>query len=156
MKTIKHMVTDLMVKAWRSKTFEHALDDCTPEEVTRIKEQTEENKKHFDSWQEYASSASEFIVIDGKMFWIFLDAQGLEVLHRYNPLGTSVIDSDGVCFISQSIGRLVGPSDGNGNLLSFVNDKKSRTHFAGRAFLTRKYLARDLGFKVSELVCAVN
>lgn len=155
MKTIQHNTTEIMVKAWRSRTFEHALDDCTPEEITRLNKDIEESK-HFEGWQEYAKNAHEFIVISGSLFWIFKDDDGLEVLHRYEPLETSMITDDSVCFISQGIGQLVGPVDEDNNLLTFVNNKKSRSHFSGKAFMTSRELASQLGFKISPLVCAVS
>ena len=155
MKTIQHNTTEIMVKAWRSKTFEHALDDCTPEEINRINKDIEESK-HFEGWQEYAKNAYQFIVINGKLFWIFRDNDELEVLHRYEPLETSIITNVPVCFISQGVGQLVGEVDQDNNLLSFVNDKKSRAHFSKRAFMTSRELASQLGFKISPLVCAVS
>ena len=155
MKTIQHNTTEIMVKAWRSRTFEHALDDCTPEEITRLNKDIEESK-HFEGWQEYAKNAHEFIVISGKLFWIFKDDDGLEVLHRYEPLETSMITDDSVCFISQGIGQLVGPCDEDYRLLAFENTRKSRAHFSGSAFMTSRELASQLGFKISPLVCAVS
>lgn len=155
MKKIQNKTTEIKVKAWRSKTFEQALDDCTPEETSRINREIWESS-HFEGWQEYAKNADEFIVISGKLFWIFKDDDGLEVLHRYEPLETSMITDDSVCFISADIYQLVGPVDEDNNLLTFVNNKKSRSHFSGKAFMTSRELASQLGFKISPLVCAVS
>ena len=154
MKTIQHNTTEIKVRASRSKTFCDALFDCTPEETATIHREKEESK-HFEGWQEYAKNAHDFVVISGKLFWIFKDDDGLEVLHRYEPLETSMITDDSVCFISQGIGQLVGPVDEDNNLLTFVNNKKSRAHFSGKAFMTSRELASQLGFKISPLVCAV-
>ena len=128
MKTIQHNTTEIMVKAWRSRTFEHALDDCAPEETARINREIWESS-HFEGWEDYDKNAHEFIVIRGKLFWFFLDDEGLEVLHRYEPLETSMITDDSVCFITQGIDKFIGLADANNNLLTFVNNKKSRTHF---------------------------
>ena len=154
-KIIENKTTGIMVKAWRSKTFEQALDDCTPEEISRINEHTEESK-HFEGWQDYAKNAHEVIVIDGKLFWIFRDDLGLEVLHRYDPLIVDAICSNPVVFISQTVARLVGPCDEDYRLLAFENTRKSRAHFSGSAFMTSRRLASQLGFKISPLVCAVS
>ena len=154
-KIIENKTTGIMVRAWRSKTFEEALFDCTPEETARINREIWESS-HLEGWQDYAKNAHEFIVIDGKLFWIFRDDLGLEVLHRYEPLTTDVISSDPVVFISQTVARLVGPCDEDYRLLAFENTRKSRAHFSGSAFMTSRELASQLGFKISPLVCAVS
>ena len=155
MKTIQHNTTKIKVRAWRYKTFDEALFNCTPEETARIHREKEESK-HFEGWQEYAKNAHGFEVISGELFWIFKDDDGLEVLHRYEPLETSMITDGSVCFISADIYQLVGPVDEHNNLLTFVNNKKSRSHFSGKAFMTSRELASQLGFKISPLVCAVS
>ena len=113
MKTIKHITTQICVKAWRSKTFESALEDCDSDEVERIFKSIEESKM-FDGWEYYSKNIKEFIVIDGKMFWIGVADDGLEVLHKYDPANVSFISSDPVCFISQRVAFLEGPSNGKG------------------------------------------
>ena len=155
MKTIKHITTQICVKAWRSKTFESALEDCDSDEVERIFKSIEESKM-FDGWEYYSKNIKEFIVIDGKMFWIGVADDGLEVLHKYDPANVSFISSDPVCFISQRVAFLEGPSNGKGNLLSFVNNSKTRNHFSGKAFMTSRKVATELGFQISSLVCRVD
>lgn len=155
MKTIQHITTQICVKAWRSKTFELALEDCDSDEVERIFKSIEESKM-FDGWEYYSKNANEFIVIDGKMFWIFLTDEGLEILHKYDPTDVSVISSDPVYFISQRVAFLEGPSNGKGNLLGFANNNKTRNHFAGKAFMASRKVATELGFKISSLVCKVD
>jgi len=154
-KIIENKTTEIKVKAWRSKTFEQALDDCAPEETARINREIWESS-YFEGWEDYNKNAHEFIVIRGKLFWFFLDDEGLEVLHRYEPLETSMITDDSVCFITEGINKFIGLADANNNLLTFVNDKKSRTHFLKRGFMISKKLASQLGFKISPLVCAVS
>lgn len=155
--TIEHKETQLPVKAWRAATLEHALDDCSKEEYARLTQHSTFKGLAFQDKHGYAKSADSFIVINGLLFWIFLDESiGLEVLHRYDPMSSDMITDEPCCFISQRVGALAGPCDSDGSLLTFRKDKRTRLNFAGAAFLTTQAAAKELGFVLSKMVCTIN
>ena len=88
--TIEHKETQLPVKAWRAATLESrslmiALQ--TRNSGLDLHSIARSTALAFQDKHGYAKSADSFIVINGLLFWIFLDESiGLEVLQQIMTL----------------------------------------------------------------------
>lgn len=157
MKTIDPSTTEINIKQHRSKIFYDAFKFCNTEEMQRVNKEIAQSK-HFEGWKNYAKYANEFISINGKLYWTYLDkdCNNLEILHRYSPISSDIISSTDVCFITEGINKLIGLIDSKNRLLKFVNNTKNRNHFSKRGILVSPELAKDLGFHISSLTVTVN